>query len=168
MLQTVDAHHHQLDTLVVQLKDWLGNVARDRNVIGQSVQNVSTLADELATLLVQARPAVKGDIAQIHRLAAILKTPESKAVINEALDRLPTMFRRQVRIGSYGSWYNYYLCDFDGQIVLPRLTTLTGALGVATVGEALDKLGITKAVYDQLQSKLDSLSSHSTAKRCDP
>jgi phospholipid/cholesterol/gamma-HCH transport system substrate-binding protein len=167
MLQTVDAHHQQLDTLVVQLKDWMGNLARDRNVIGQSVQNVSTLADQLATLLVQSRPAIKGDVHQIHRLAAILKKPESKAIINEALARLPDMFRKQVRIGSYGSWYNYYLCDFDGQIILPKLSTLTGVLGVPTVGDALDKLGITKAVYEQIQSKLKSLSFHSTAARCD-
>ena len=165
-LQTVDAHHEQLDTLVVQLKDWLGNVARDRNVIGRSVENVSTLADELATLLVQSRPAIKGDVQQIHRLAAILKKPESKAIINEALERLPTMFRRQVRIGSYGSWYNYYLCDFDGQIVLPKLATLAGVLGAKSIGQALDQLGNTRAVYDQIQSRLDHLSFHSTAARC--
>jgi phospholipid/cholesterol/gamma-HCH transport system substrate-binding protein len=166
MLQTVDAHHQQLDALVVQLKDWMGNVARDRNVIGQSVQDVSTLAEELATLLVQSRPAIKGDVHQIHRLAAILKKPDSEAIINEALDRLPTMFRRQVRIGSYGSWYNYYLCDFDGAIVLPKLGTLAGVLGVGSVGQALDQLGITRAVYQQIQSKLDNLSFHSTATRC--
>ena len=167
-LQTVDSRRQQFDDLVVQLKDWLGNVARDRNVIGRSVENISTLADELAGLLVQSRPAIKGNVEQIRRLAAILKKPESKAIINEALERLPTMFRRQVRIGSYGSWYNYYLCDFDGQIVLPKLATLTNVLGVGTVGEALDKLGITQAVYDQLQSQLNSLSFHSTAERCDP
>jgi phospholipid/cholesterol/gamma-HCH transport system substrate-binding protein len=167
MLQTVDAHHQQLDALVVQLKDWMGNVARDRNVIGQSVQDVSTLAEELATLLVQSRPAIKGDVHQIHRLAAILKKPDSEAIINEALDRLPTMFRRQVRIGSYGSWYNYYLCDFDGAIVLPKLSTLAGVLGVGSVGQALDQLGITRAVYEQIQSKLSNLSFHSTATRCD-
>jgi hypothetical protein len=51
--------------------------------------------------------------------------------------------------------------------VLPKLGTLTGILGVGSVGEALDQLGITKAVYDQIQSKLDSLSFHSTATRCD-
>jgi phospholipid/cholesterol/gamma-HCH transport system substrate-binding protein len=122
------------------------------------VQNVSTLADELATLLVQARPAVKGDIRQIHRLAAVLKKPESKAVVNEVLERLPTMFRRQVRIGSYGSWYNYYLCDFDGQIILPKLLDL----------KALGLPDITKPVLDGIQSQLSSLSFHSTAARCDP
>jgi phospholipid/cholesterol/gamma-HCH transport system substrate-binding protein len=166
MLQTVDSHHQQLDTLVVQLKDWMGNVARDRNVIGQSVKDVSTLADELAQLLVQSRPAIKGDVQQIRRVAAILKKPESKAIINEALDRLPTMFRRQVRIGSYGSWYNYYLCDFDGQIVLPKAATLAGVLGVGSAGKALDELGITRAVYNQIQSRLKSMSFHSTAARC--
>lgn len=167
MLETVDAHHQQLDTLVVQLKDWLGNVAKDRNVIGQSVQDVSTLADELATLLVQGRPAIKGNVHQIHRLAKILKSPESKAIINEALDRLPTMFRRQVRIGSYGSWYNYYLCDFDGQIILPKLGSLTEVLGARSVGDALDQLGITQAAYDRIQGQLSALSFHSTAGRCD-
>jgi phospholipid/cholesterol/gamma-HCH transport system substrate-binding protein len=158
MLETVDSHHQQLDTLVVQLKDWLGNVAKDRNVIGRSVQNVSTLADELATLLVQGRPAIKADVQQIRRLAAVLKKPESKAVINEVLERLPTMFRRQVRIGSYGSWYNYYLCDFDGQIILPKLVDL----------QALGLPDLTKPLLDQIQSQLNSLSFHSTAERCDP
>jgi phospholipid/cholesterol/gamma-HCH transport system substrate-binding protein len=158
MLGTVDAHHEQLNTLVVQLKDWLGNVARDRNVIGRSVQNISELADQLARLLVEGRPAIKGDVHQIHRLAAILKKPESRAVINEALQRLPTMFRRQVRIGSYGSWYNYYLCDFDGQIILPKVLDL----------KALGLPDLTQPVLDQIQSQLNSLSFHSTADRCDP
>lgn len=158
MLETVDSHHQQLDTLVVELKNWLGNVARDRNVIGRSVENVSTLADELASLLVEARPAIKGDVRQIGRLAEILNKPESKAIINEALERLPTMFRRQVRIGSYGSWYNYYLCDFDGAIILPQILDL----------ESLGLPDITKPVLDQIQSKLSSLSFHSTAERCDP
>jgi phospholipid/cholesterol/gamma-HCH transport system substrate-binding protein len=158
MLQTVDAHHQQLNALVVQLKDWLGNVASDRDVIGQSVQDVSTLAQQLAGLLVEGRPAIKGDIRQIHRLAAVLKSPESKAVIDEALNRLPTMFRKQVRIGSYGSWYNYYLCDFDGEIILPKLVDL----------KAMGLPDLTKPVLDRIQSQLDSLSFHSTAKRCDP
>jgi len=51
--------------------------------------------------------------------------------------------------------------------VLPKLGTLTSVLGVSSVGEALDQLGITKAVYQQIQSKLDSMSFHSTATRCD-
>jgi hypothetical protein len=40
-------------------------------------------------------------------------------------------------------------------------------LGVGSVGQALDQLGITRATYEQIQSKLDNLSFHSTATRCD-
>ena len=31
------------------------------------------------------------------------------------------MLQRQTRTGTYGSWYQYYLCDFDGTIILPDL-----------------------------------------------
>ena len=38
---------------------------------------------------------------------------------DETLDKLPTMLAKQTRIGVYGSWYNYYLCEFRGGVVLP-------------------------------------------------
>ncbi len=31
------------------------------------------------------------------------------------------MLQRQTRTGTYGSWYQYYLCDFNGKIILPDL-----------------------------------------------
>jgi phospholipid/cholesterol/gamma-HCH transport system substrate-binding protein len=29
------------------------------------------------------------------------------------------MLSKQTRIGVFGSWYNYYLCEFQGGVVLP-------------------------------------------------
>jgi phospholipid/cholesterol/gamma-HCH transport system substrate-binding protein len=52
----------------------------------------------------------------------------------------------QTRTGTYGSWYNYYLCDFRGRILLP----------------ALKGPGV-----DQLQRELNSLAFHSRAARCE-
>ena len=43
------------------------------------------------------------------------------------LQRLPVMLTRQTRTGTYGSWYNYYLCDFDGAIILPDLPNVPPA-----------------------------------------
>jgi len=60
--------------------------------------------------------------------------------------RLPTMFRRQVRIGSYGSWYNYYLCEFSGDIQLPELDGIPG--------------------IKELTRQLGNLRFHSRAPRC--
>ncbi len=30
------------------------------------------------------------------------------------------MLTKQTRIGVYGSWYNYYLCEFHFGVVLPE------------------------------------------------
>lgn len=147
MLQTVDQRHTQLNTLVIQLKDWLGRISRDRHAIGASLQNLSGLTAELADLLTRSRPYLKADVAQLRRLLAILNKPKNQAVLDEVLNRLPLMLERQTRTGTYGSWYNYYLCDFSGSIILPDLPNVPG-LAV-------------------IQAKLKNMAFHSTAKRCD-
>lgn len=155
MLTTVDDHRQELSTLVVDLKGWLGGLARDRKVIGSSLQNISNVSGELSDLLTQGRPYLKDDLEQIGKIAKTLAKPESQQLLNEMLDRLPVMFRRQTRIGTYGSWYNYYLCDLDVKIKLPTLD--------------LRKLGIpnlTGPILDQILGSLTKVNLHSTAERC--
>jgi len=123
-LDTVDQRHQQLNTLLVQLRGWMGNLAKDRTTIGVSLQDVSALTQQLASLLTQARPLAKEDIAQLSRVMTLLNKPQSKAILSATLQRLPTMLRRQARIGTFGSWYNYYLCDFTATVTLPKLGTL--------------------------------------------
>ena len=61
------------------------------------------------------------------------------------------MLKRQTRTGTYGSWYQYYLCDFDGRIILPDMGS-----------EELNNL------VKPIQAKLSDMSFYSTAERCDP
>ena len=150
MLQTVDDRHDQLTNLVVELKDWMGNLASDRKAIGASVANLSGLTAEVANLLTQGRPYLKADVAQLRRVMTILNKPSNQAALDEVLNRLPVMLARQTRTGTYGSWYQYYLCDFDGRIILPDL------------GPELNQL------VKPIQQQLNNLSFYSTAKRCDP
>ncbi len=153
LLKTVDDRHNQLSDLVIELKNWLGKVATDRHAIGASVQNLSSLTADLADLLTQSRPYLKADVAQLNRMMKILNKPSNQAVLDEVLQRLPVMLARQTRTGTYGSWYNYYLCDFSGKIILPDLP-----------GN-----GAVQKVLAQVQKSLNtSLAFHSTAERCDP
>ena len=80
-----------------------------------------------------------------------LNKPSNQAALDEVLNRLPLMLQRQTRTGTYGSWYQYYLCDFDGRIILPDLGS-----------KQLNDL------VKPIQEKLNNLSFYSTAKRCDP
>jgi phospholipid/cholesterol/gamma-HCH transport system substrate-binding protein len=157
MLKTVDDRHQQLTELVVQLKGWMTNLAHDRKAIGASVTNLSGLTAQVAKLLTLGRPYIKADVAQLRRVMKQLNKPSNQAALNEVLNRLPLMLERQTRTGTYGSWYQYYLCDFNGRIILPTFD------------------GLAKPLRDQIESllapiqdKLNNLSFYSTAKRCDP
>jgi phospholipid/cholesterol/gamma-HCH transport system substrate-binding protein len=40
--------------------------------------------------------------------------------VEGVLKRLPNKLDKLTGTASYGSWFNFYLCDFDGRIVLPK------------------------------------------------
>jgi len=121
LMTTVDDHHQQLDELITSMRSWFGDLAKDREVIGSSLTNISAVTKSVADLLTEGRPLLKQDVAQLRRLFTILGKPENKAYLDKTLDLLPTMLAKQTRIGVYGSWYNYYLCEFHGGVVLPSV-----------------------------------------------
>lgn len=146
-LATVNSRSEQVTQLVVELKGWMTDLAADRKVIGSSLDNISDLTVEVADLLKGARPVLKSDIAQLRKLAKLLNKKENRQVVVELLDRLPESMTDQTRTGTYGSWYNYYVCGFSGEIKLP-----------AGLGDL--------PVIQQLQKQLNQLDFRSTAERC--
>ncbi len=145
-LDTVNGRSQQLNQLVVELKGWMTDLAADRETIGSSLQNISTLTETVADLLVQGRPLLRDDIALLRKVARTLSKPENEAVLGELLDTLPESMTDQTRTGTYGSWYSYYLCRVGGSIKLPILSEVPG--------------------LDALQKALSSFSLKSKAKRC--
>jgi phospholipid/cholesterol/gamma-HCH transport system substrate-binding protein len=147
-LQTVDDRHEELSDLIIELKGWMGDLARDRETIGSSLDNISDLTVVVADLLQRARPLVKSDVAKLEQLARLLNEPKSRKTLATTLDRLPESMTDQTRTGTYGSWYSYYLCEFSGEITLPALEGIPG--------------------IDVLTEELSSIRFHSTAPRCQP
>jgi phospholipid/cholesterol/gamma-HCH transport system substrate-binding protein len=145
-LKTVDSRHEQLSDLIVELKNWMADLARDRKTIGSSIGNLSDLTAVVADLLRQGRPLVKSDVAALRKLASLLNEKQNTAQLTELFDRLPESMTDQTRTGTYGSWYNYYVCGFSGRITLPVISDVPG--------------------LSQLQDRLNHLNFHSTAPRC--
>lgn len=146
LMGTVADHHQQLDELLVSLKSWFGDLAKDRTVIGSSLTNISKLTQTVADLLTQGRPLLKADVAQLRRLFTILAEPKNKDYLDNTLKLLPTMLAKQTRIGVYGSWYNYYLCEFHGGVVLPSV--------------------LMDALPASVQQAMSDFTMYSTAARC--
>jgi phospholipid/cholesterol/gamma-HCH transport system substrate-binding protein len=148
VLGTVDSRHKELTVLIQELRRWVGGLAEDRVQIGRSVVNISQLTATLAGLLTEGRPILKSDIAELRSLATILARPDTSAVLKQILHNLPEMLEDQTRTGTYGSWYNYYLCGVAGNIKLPQ-----------------ELKGIKQ--FKDLAYQLKDFSFHSTAARCD-
>ena len=145
-MQTVDNRHEELSELIIELKGWMGDLARDRKLIGSSLGNISDLTVVVADLLQRSRPLIKSDVAKLRKLARLLNQPASRKTVIEMLDRLPESMTDQTRTGTYGSWYNYYLCEFSGEITLPKLEDVPG--------------------IELLTKELSSIRFHSDAPRC--
>jgi phospholipid/cholesterol/gamma-HCH transport system substrate-binding protein len=116
VLDTLD-NGDQLSQLVLQLRRLAGGFAQDRTEIGQSIVGINDLTSATASLLSDVRGPLRTDIAQLNALAGTLDT--NKATVNGVLQRLPNKLDRIIGTATYGSWFNFYLCGFDGRIVLP-------------------------------------------------
>jgi phospholipid/cholesterol/gamma-HCH transport system substrate-binding protein len=117
VLDTVNARDEQLSALILQLQRLVSGLAADREPIGQAIVSIDQLAGATAGLLAQARPPLRQDIAALGALSSNLADRER--VIDGVLRFLPEKLTKLSRAGSYGSWFNFYLCGIKGTITVP-------------------------------------------------
>jgi phospholipid/cholesterol/gamma-HCH transport system substrate-binding protein len=123
VLGTVDDRDRQLSTLISELQRFVSGLADDRQAIGTSLTNSAGLADETSGLLEEGRPAIRQDVARLGEVAGNLD--DSKEVVAGVLQRLPNKLNTITRTATYGSWFNFYLCDFEGRVILSNTITYT-------------------------------------------
>ena len=110
-VRLVAARHTQMEGLVHDLSRFATGLARDREVIGDTLAHIDTMAALSAQLLRDSRPALSADIGHLRQIATVLAMPDSRREIEHALDHLPVKLSRMSRTASYGSWFNYYVCS---------------------------------------------------------
>ncbi|MFD5794794.1 MCE family protein [Streptomyces diastatochromogenes] len=118
VLGTLDKRGARFSGLLKQLRRVISGLSADRKPIGDSLANIGALADATSGLLKDARPPLKNDIAGLTDLTGTLN--DNEKTVEGVLKRLPNKLDELTGTASYGSWFNFYLCDFDGRIVLPK------------------------------------------------
>jgi phospholipid/cholesterol/gamma-HCH transport system substrate-binding protein len=121
VLGTVDARGKQLSNLIVQLNRFVSGLSQDRQAIGASLTNIANLADATSSLVQQGRPAIRDDVKQLSTVAGTLS--DNKKVVAGVLQRLPNKLTTITRTATYGSWFNFYLCDFEGRVTISNTVT---------------------------------------------
>ncbi len=119
VLGTISADGGKFSGAVDKLEKLVTGLAADRDPIGDAITALDAGSASLTDLLTEARAPLAGTVDQLARLAPLLE--EDKATLDIALQKAPKNYRKLVRLGSYGSWINQYLCGMS-----VRVTDLQG------------------------------------------
>jgi len=117
VLTTIGQRDEELTQLIIQLKNFVSGLAGDRKTIGNAIVGINDLATSTAGLLTQVREPLRKDIVQLNGVVATLN--RNSATTKYVVRQLAPTIAGLIRTGSYGSWFNFYLCAAEGTIVLP-------------------------------------------------
>lgn len=109
LVGTLSQNGNQFSGAVDRLQRLVSGLSADRDPIGTAIESLDNGTASLADLLAEARPPLAGTIEQLNRLAPLLD--DHKDRLDTALQKAPENYRKLVRLGAYGSFFNYYLCQ---------------------------------------------------------
>jgi phospholipid/cholesterol/gamma-HCH transport system substrate-binding protein len=117
VLDTIGRRDAELSNLIVQLQGFISGLSDDRVTIGNAIDGINHLATSTAGLLTQVRQPLAKDVKDITGLVGVLNA--NSGTLRYVIDELPATIGPLIRTASYGSWFNFYLCDLSGTITLP-------------------------------------------------
>ena len=117
VLQTIGDRDQQLSSLIVQLRDFMSGLNNDKGAILNSIDSVSALTRETADITTGIRPGLVSSIKELRQVATNLN--QGREEIDRALQILPIKLEKIGRTAIYGSFFNFYLCEFQAKVILP-------------------------------------------------
>jgi phospholipid/cholesterol/gamma-HCH transport system substrate-binding protein len=116
-LQIVSQRQQNFSQLLVNLQQFITGLSQDINPILNSLGSINSLNTKTAGLLQQTRVPIKADLDRLRTVATTLD--DTQAIWVKTLQYMPEKLNTMSRTASYGSWFNFYLCNFDGNVTLP-------------------------------------------------
>lgn len=111
VIATISKDGDKFSGAVDKLEKLVTGLAADKDPIGQSITALDNGTASLTDLLNQARTPLAGTVDQLGRLAPLLD--QDKELLDISIKKAPANYRKVVRLGSYGSWINQYLCGLS-------------------------------------------------------
>lgn len=119
VLATVNQRGPQLGNLIDQTQQLVTGLAQERDSVGDAASALSDLTNTTAGLVQDVRQPLQEDIAHLGVLSGTLS--DSGPLLDDLLGKLPGNLDKFTRTLSYGSWYNYFLCNISGTIGISSL-----------------------------------------------
>ena len=122
VLDHVADRDQQLTRLIQSFRTLVGGLKKDRFAILDSLEDVSALSVETASLVDGIREPFVKDIKELRAVAGNID--KNKAELDRAIQVLPIKLDKIGRTAIYGSFFNFYLCEFQGRVNLPGNVSL--------------------------------------------
>lgn len=119
VLGTISKDGDQFSGAIDRLEKLISGLSQDRDPIATAISSLDSGTASIASLLTEARPPLAGTVDQLNRLAPNLES--GKGYLDGALQRAPGNYRKLARIGAYGGFVQYYICELS-----IRVTDLQG------------------------------------------
>ena len=129
-LDTLSKDGNDFSGAIDRLQRLVSGLSSDRDPIGTAITQLDNGTASLTDLLGRARPPLAGTVDQLNRLAPNINVDQFDAT----LQRVPELYRKLARVGSYGAFFPYYICgitfrasDLQGRtVVFPWIKQETG------------------------------------------
>jgi phospholipid/cholesterol/gamma-HCH transport system substrate-binding protein len=117
VMSTVGKRDAELSGLLIKMHHFVSGLSNDREAILGSLDSISNLSEQTSNLVTGIRPGLTTDVHQLRHVAGTLDA--NRAEIDRALKVLPIKLNKVGGTATYGSWFNFYLCNFRGNVRLP-------------------------------------------------
>ena len=122
VLDNLGDRDQELSQLILTFKTFVGGLKDDSDAILDSLDQISALSVQTASLVKGIRSPFVEDIKQLRRLTRNIN--RNKAELDRALQVLPIKLTKVGRTAIYGSFFNFYLCNFQGKVRFPGNLTV--------------------------------------------
>jgi phospholipid/cholesterol/gamma-HCH transport system substrate-binding protein len=116
VLGTLAGRDKELNELIIEFKDFMAGLVKDKDAILGSLNSISSLANETSDLAVGIRPSFVQDVKNLRRVATNLN--QGRGELDRAMQILPIKLNKIGRTAINGSFFNFYLCQFQGNVIV--------------------------------------------------
>jgi phospholipid/cholesterol/gamma-HCH transport system substrate-binding protein len=109
LLGTLAKEGDKFSGTIDRLENLVTQLAAERDPIGTAIESLNNGTASVADLLTDARAPLAGTVEQLSRLAINLDGQKDR--LDTSLQKAPENYRKLIRTGSYGSFFNYYICE---------------------------------------------------------
>jgi phospholipid/cholesterol/gamma-HCH transport system substrate-binding protein len=108
VLGTIDDKSVEFDASVDELQKLVSGLAQGKDPIAGAIPPLASAQADLTDMLVQSRRPLQGVLENLRPLSTELDN--RKAEVNQVIEPLAENYLRLNALGSYGSYFNYYIC----------------------------------------------------------